>query len=90
MNTASLCEKILAWLKAGKPITQGEALKRFSCMRLGARVYDLRQAGHQIVKSTIEVTNRAGEKCRIAEYTLLTPKQADGSQIDMAEVWGGL
>ncbi|MND38622.1 hypothetical protein D3C76_47720 [compost metagenome] len=66
----SQCDAILAWLKAGNTITPLEALSRFSCMRLGARIYDLREAGYGIVKSTILVKNRDGEDCRVAEYAL--------------------
>ena len=64
------CDQILAWLKASNPITPLEALQRFSCMRLGARIYDLREAGHDIIKSTITVKNRDGEECRVAEYRM--------------------
>lgn len=84
--TASQCDKILAWLKAGKPITPLVALNEFGCNRLAARVADLRAAGHPVQSRMITVFNRDGGKCRVAEYRL----EGDAHlQIDMAEVWDG-
>jgi hypothetical protein len=40
-------EKILAALKRG-PLTPMEALERFGCFRLAARVGELREQGHAI------------------------------------------
>ena len=40
-------EKILAALKRG-PLTPMEALERFGCFRLAARVGELRERGHAI------------------------------------------
>ena len=55
---------ILAHMKAGHTITALEALNRFNCFRLAARIYDLKEAGHPVQKRTIELEN---EK-RISEY----------------------
>lgn len=41
-------EMILAHLQSGKPITPLEALREYGCFRLGARIWDLKQAGHPI------------------------------------------
>ncbi len=41
-------EIILAALQEGKTISPLTALREFSCMRLAARVYDLRKDGHPI------------------------------------------
>ena len=35
--------QILSYLKKGKPITPLEALEKFGCWRLSARIYDLRK-----------------------------------------------
>ena len=40
--------QIKAWLESGKSITAFEALEMFGCMRLAARVCDLRDEGMQI------------------------------------------
>jgi hypothetical protein len=41
-------DRILAHLKSGKPITPIQALNRFRCFRLAARIADLRGRGHDI------------------------------------------
>jgi len=48
-------KQILHFLKAGHKLTPLSALKLFGCLRLGARIYDLRQLGHRIVGEKIEV-----------------------------------
>jgi hypothetical protein len=53
-------------LESGKSITPLEALSMYGCLRLGARIYDLRQDGLPI-KTEIK---RNGEKW-FAEYSLL-------------------
>ena len=52
-------------LESGKTITPLEALSMYGCLRLGARIYDLRQEGLP-VKTEIK---RNGRK-RFAEYSL--------------------
>lgn len=56
-------------LESGKTITPLEALSMYGCLRLGARIYDLRQDGLPI-KTEIK---RNGRK-RFAEYSLLKQK----------------
>lgn len=41
-------QQILKYLQSGKKITPLEALNKFGCFRLGARIYDLRHDGHPI------------------------------------------
>jgi hypothetical protein len=59
-------ERVLRLLKSGKPVTPLLALRRFGCMRLGARIWELREAGHRIVRRTVE---RGGK--HFAEYRLV-------------------
>ena len=40
--------QILKHLQSGKSITPMDALRKFQCFRLAARIADLRQAGHNI------------------------------------------
>ena len=47
MKTQS--EMILKELKRGRRLTPLDALFEFNCFRLGARCYDLRQQGYNIV-----------------------------------------
>ena len=41
-------ERILRYFKSGGTLTSLEALELFGCMRLGARVFDLKREGHDI------------------------------------------
>ena len=42
-------ERILAHMQAGHSINHVEAQQLFNCDRLGARIHDLRAAGHKII-----------------------------------------
>ncbi|AIT09102.1 hypothetical protein LO80_03375 [Candidatus Francisella endociliophora] len=48
-------KQILEHLKSGKELTPLEALLEYGCMRLGARIYDLRVKGHEIVNVSKDV-----------------------------------
>ncbi len=63
-------DRLLAHLRTHGKINPLDAWQQLGIYRLGARVYDLRQAGHAIEKKTVEVRNRFGEPCRVAEYRL--------------------
>jgi hypothetical protein len=52
--------QILEALQAGDVLTPADALRRFGCMRLAARVYDLKRDGHAIVEEKVEVPTRSG------------------------------
>ena len=56
-------KEILKYLKAGNSLTSLEALMKFGSMRLSARIYNLKQLGHDI-KSEIVVTKGK----RVAKY----------------------
>jgi hypothetical protein len=58
--------RILAYLRAGNRITALEALERFQCFRLAARIHELRQDNWQITERTVETATGK----RIAEYSL--------------------
>ena len=63
--------QILAWLQ-DKPITPKDALS-FGCMRLAARIKDLRDMGHSIHTVRKQVRTRTG-KAIVAEYHLIKRK----------------
>lgn len=65
----SQCQRLLARLERG-PITPMDAWVELGIYRLAARVADLKDAGHKIVKQTVNVANRFGESCRVAMYSL--------------------
>ena len=58
---------ILAHLEAGNMLTPIDALQKFGCFRLGARIYDLKQEGYNIEAE--RVTDKNGK--RYARYRLL-------------------
>ena len=51
-------------------ITPAEAYTMLGCMRLAARIADLRKDGHVISKHMVESVNKFGEKVRYCEYKL--------------------
>lgn len=59
--------QILAHLKTGKSITPLDALKLYGCFRLGARIFELRQDGHNIHSERVPV----GPGKLVASYTLV-------------------
>jgi len=65
MSKQSQLHAIYSALKKGERITALDALTRFGCLRLSARIFDLRTLGYNI-KSRIENVN----KKRIAVYWL--------------------
>lgn len=64
------CDKILRHLKDVGSITPVDALRDYGCMRLGARIWDLKRMGHHIDMELETGENRYGEKTRYARYTL--------------------
>lgn len=60
--------QILAYLKAGNSLTPIEALQRFGRMRLGARIYDPKQAGH-VINTLMVKDEKSG--VRYARYSLV-------------------
>ena len=51
-NSQNACISI--WLKQGNTITPLEAMQKFGCLRLAARIADLRSEGLKIVTSYID------------------------------------
>ena len=63
--------KILHYMEKHGSITQYEALRACGCMRLGARIWDLRNAGYDIVSRMVLVHKADGEKAYVARYSLV-------------------
>jgi hypothetical protein len=64
-NTKNQTNRILRYLRTGRGITPMSALTRFRCMRLAARIEELRDAG---IKISSRMLNRGGK--RFACYSL--------------------
>jgi len=58
---------ILHHLKKGNPITPLDALRLYGCMRLAARVHDLKARGNDIVTRQKHLKNGK----QVAEYILI-------------------
>ena len=63
-------KRVLRHLEIYGKITPMRAWELCGVYRLSARIYELRKAGYNIVKEHVQVFNRYGEKCRVAEYRL--------------------
>ena len=59
-------DQILSALKAGQSLTPLEARQAYGCDRLGARIFTLRRAGHDIRSHRVKVGNRK----TVSEYFL--------------------
>lgn len=64
----SQCDRILAHLQKGRKLTALEALARFDCFRLSARISDLKERGYPIKTDMITLKNGK----IVAEYKLDT------------------
>ena len=63
-------EMILRYLQDNGSITPLDAIREFGCLRLSARIADLRAKGHEI-ETEIQVSkNRYGNNVGYARYTL--------------------
>lgn len=65
-ETRSQEAAILNYLERGNSITPIDALNMFKCFRLGARIYGLKKAGHQIESEMVRVPSGK----RVASYKL--------------------
>lgn len=68
---SSQTDQIREALLRGEEITPIEALRRFGCLRLAARVSDLRRDGLQIESATVEANGK-----RFARYRLESPQRS--------------
>ena len=64
-------QQILNYLKKGNSITSLEALQKFNCFRLSARIFNLREDGYNIITNHITENNKT-----YAEYRYISsPKE---------------
>lgn len=50
-------DQILQYLRRGGRLTPGDALERFQCFRLAARIDELRRAGHAIAVDKVVLSS---------------------------------
>jgi hypothetical protein len=61
-------DMILRYMQETGSITPWEALREFGCMRLGARIHDLKRRGVDISREIVTEQNRFGKSVRFARY----------------------
>lgn len=61
---------ILEYMEAHGSITPLEAERHIGCMRLGARIWDLRHEGYDIISELVVVETRGGGRATVARYRL--------------------
>lgn len=66
MKHKSQLAKILTRLEKGKSITPLEALEKFGCFRLSARIGQLRDMGYHIITDTVRKNGKS-----FASYSLI-------------------
>lgn len=70
-------ERVLQYMQDFGSITPLQALGDLSVMRLGARIWDLKQAGYPITRRMVGSKNRYGESVSYAEYRLEENKNVE-------------
>lgn len=64
-------DRILKYMHDFGSITQLEAMQDIGCMRLAARIADLKRDGHAIRREMETSKNRYGEETSYARYRLV-------------------
>ena len=64
------CERVLDYMAEHGSITPLEAIREIGCLRLGARIYDLRERGYDIRMTMEHGTDMHGEPMRYARYSM--------------------
>lgn len=63
-------ESILQYMKNYGGITPMDALKDIGCMRLAARIADLKREGHRIKSEKVAVRRRDGSRAFVERYMI--------------------
>lgn len=66
-------QRILEYLQSGKTLTRLNSWSELGVLEAPARISELRQENWPIETNMVEVTNRFGEKVRVAEWYLPEP-----------------
>ncbi len=65
-QTTTQNKAILSHLAAGNSLTPLDALSLFGCLRLGARIFDLRAEGHAIKSERVVINKKT-----VAKYSMI-------------------
>ena len=61
-------DRIIAYMKEHGGITSLDAARDLGCMRLGARIFEIKERGIEVKSEFINVENIFGERCRVKRY----------------------
>lgn len=67
-------EKLLEALRKG-PLTTKQIRDRLGIGMPATRIFELRQAGYTIASKRVEVKNRGGQTCQVAQYRLIDEQE---------------
>lgn len=79
-------DAILNHLKNVGPITPIEALNLFGCFRLGARAWDLRQKGYDVITDIIHANGKHFASYRLAKNEVILKEIPCGKQNQLSFV----
>lgn len=68
MAKVTQCDRILRHLHDYGVIDPMTAMREYGCMRLAARIADLKECGHKIISKRVGSKNRYGEHTSWCEY----------------------
>lgn len=77
-QSRSQTEKILQYLLKGNAITALEALDKFQCMRLGARIADIKERGYKVWSKFVVTTSKKRVKSYIIPGVCMTKRDISG------------
>ena len=63
-------QRVLDYLETHQTITSLDAFYDLGITRISAVVYNLKKDGHHLLKESVTVTNRHGEPCTVAKWSL--------------------
>lgn len=64
------------YLVAGNGLTSLEAIQKFGCTRLSAKIFDLRKKGYAIESEPVDVYDRYGKRTQVSRYKCVkTPEE---------------
>ena len=64
-------KRIYDYMKQNRYITAYDAQREFGCMRLSARIAELKESGIAVGSEYAKVKNRYGEECSVKRYWLI-------------------
>ena len=68
MNRSTQCADILEYMRENDSISPLEALDELGCMRLAARINDLRKAGYKIESKRVSRKTASGKTVNYSRY----------------------